>query len=106
MQLGGATYSDICVEGRKSIDGRESVANRAKETLDNIEFEDYSAILKANNDSEGFETHNRRLNMVPCWVDRAFGTNLVQTVPEFCSVARCCKSAPCFSSAINLAVAA
>ena len=65
MQLGEATYSDICVEGRKSIDGRESVANRAKETLDNIEFEDYSAILKANNDSEGFETHNCRLNMVP-----------------------------------------
>lgn len=66
----------------------------------------YGLLCKMNNDSGACETHNRRSNMVQYWSDGAFGTNLVQVVPEFRSVAEgCIASGFRFAITSNLAVA-
>lgn len=61
--------------------------------------------LKINNDSRGIETCFRGSDMVSCWTDGVFGTNVVQIVPEFRSAADCCAAPSCFSDEVVLVVA-
>lgn len=85
-----------------------SMVPNADELLDELREHNEAdgPLFKMKNDSESFEAHNRRSGMVPCWTEGRLVQIWYKTPPSFVAVAGCCESALCFSSAINLAVAA